>query len=135
MSRHELFQAAEKLPADENRGELGEFDGVIAGAGDDPEKRVDEGGLVFFIDSVNRGVDAEAEEQALHHVAHAAAAPSEHDYRILGDHAAQPGREEVRVVAVAAGIGRAAAAAAAARGGGEVVFGRETGLAVHGVVF
>lgn len=132
MSSHKLFQTTKELSADEDRGELRQFDGAIAGAADYPEKLVGEGGLVLFIDGVNCGVDAQPEQQALHHVAHAAPAPGEHNNRILRDHVAQPRREQHRVVAVAARIGRAAASSAAG-GGGEVVVRGKSGTAVHGV--
>ncbi|CAH9123638.1 unnamed protein product [Cuscuta epithymum] len=100
MSRQNLVQVTEELPADESRRERRQLGGGISRASENPGKLAGDRDFVLLIDVVNGGVGAEAEEQPLHDVAHAAAAPSKHDDRIF--------RHKKRAIAVVgAGIARA----------------------------
>ncbi|CAH9130423.1 unnamed protein product [Cuscuta epithymum] len=119
MSRQNLVQVTEELPADESRRKQRHLRGGTSSAAANPGKLVGNGDLVLHIDVINGGVGAEAQEQPLHDVAHPAAAPAEDDDRIL--------RHEQRAIdaVAAAGIARAFA-----RGGAGV--GLRSGRLFHG---
>ncbi|CAH9060211.1 unnamed protein product [Cuscuta europaea] len=119
MSRQNLVQVTEELPADESRRKRRHTSGGTCSAAANPGKLVGNDELVLHIDVVNGGVGAEAQEQPLHDVGHPAAAPAEDDDRIL--------RHEQRAIDVvdAAGIARAFA-----RGGAGVVL--TSGRLFHG---
>ncbi|RAL50253.1 hypothetical protein DM860_007927 [Cuscuta australis] len=82
VAGHNRLDPAQELPADEDRR-----DGLLlAGVGEAEEEGVDFPAVGVPVELHDRGAHPEAEEELLHHVAHAAAAHRE-------DHHGVPGRQ------------------------------------------